>query len=239
MIDFHSHIIPGVDDGSKSVEETYNMILEAKEVGFTDIILTSHFTTHYYEPSIQEIYTWKEKLQEVLNYKEIDIKLHSGMEIYVSNRLEELIRSDMLLTIADGSYMLVELPINAQINYLDKILYVLESFGVKLILAHPERYVYVQDNPTLIEKYKETGILIQCNYGSIIGQYGKKTEQTIKRLFKRGQVDFLGSDCHRKNTVYKTIPDAVKRIKNIIGAEEFNKITVTNPKKVLEDQKIV
>ena len=236
MIDFHCHIIPGVDDGSKSVEETYNMVLEAKEAGFTDIIMTSHFTSHYYEPKISELVFWKEKLQELLKIKEIDINLHSGMEVYVSNSLDELIRSNKIQTIGNSKYILMELPINASINYLDNILYILKTYGLKLILAHPERYIYVQDNPSLIDEYIEKGILIQCNFGSVIGQYGKKVEHTIKRLFKNGQVHFLGSDCHRENSVYKEIPDAVQKIKSLIGEDEFNKITVLNPKKVLNNE---
>ena len=236
MIDFHSHIIPGVDDGSKSVEETYNLILEAKEAGFTDIIMTSHFTSHYYEPKPYELKLWKEKLQELIKIKEIDINLHSGMEVYVSNRLEELIKNEKLLTIADSKYILIELPINASINYLDNILYILDTFGLKLILAHPERYIYVQDNPSIIDDYISKGILLQCNFGSIIGQYGKNAEHIIKRMLKNGQVDFLGSDCHRENTVYKTIPEAVRKIKSLIGEEEFNKIAVLNPKKVLDNK---
>ena len=236
MIDFHSHIIPKIDDGSKSIEETYDMLLEAKEAGFTDIIMTSHFTTHYCEPTVQEINVWKEKLQELLRVKNVDINLHSGMEIYVSNRLEELICNNKILTIENSKYILMELPINASINYLDSIIYILESHGLKLILAHPERYLYVQSNPTLIEEYKEKGILIQCNYGSIIGQYGKKAEHIMKMILKKGQVDFLGSDCHGKNTVYKQIPNAVKKIKKIITEEEFYKISTQNPKNVLENK---
>ncbi len=236
MIDFHSHIIPGVDDGSKSVEETYNMIVEAKDAGFTDIIMTSHFTSHYYEPNPQELMLWKEKLQEIINIKGIGVNLHSGMEIYVSDRLDELYKSGKLLTIGKSKYILIELPINASINYLDNILYIIESLGLKLILAHPERYIYVQNNPSLIDEYIDKGILLQCNFGSIIGQYGKMAEQTMKKMLKSGQVDFLGSDCHRENSVYKTIPEAVRKIKSLIGEEEFDRITNINPNMVLEDK---
>lgn len=92
MIDVHSHIIPNVDDGARSVEETFNILKEAKAVGFTDVILTSHFLLNYYETDAQELIFWKDKLQEVLDQRGPNIKLHSGMEIYISNQIEELMQ---------------------------------------------------------------------------------------------------------------------------------------------------
>ena len=91
MIDIHSHIIPNVDDGARSVEETFNILKEAQEAGFTDVILTSHFLLNYYETNAQELIFWKEKLQEVLKKQGTKINLHSGMEIYITNQMEELL----------------------------------------------------------------------------------------------------------------------------------------------------
>ena len=236
MIDVHSHIIPGVDDGSKSVEDTYNMILEAKNAGFTDIFATSHYMTHYYEPKGEELILWTKKIQELLIAKDININIHSGMEVYVSNSLDELIKNKKILKLENSKYLLMELPINSPINNLDHILFILEALSIKLILAHPERYVYVQDNPKLIDEYIEKGILLQCNYGSIIGQYGLKSKQIMKKMLKKGQVHFLGSDCHRPNGIYKNIPQAVDKIKSIIGEEEFDKISTKNPMKILENR---
>ena len=191
MIDMHSHIIPGVDDGSKSIEDTYNMLNEAKEAGFTDIILTSHYMTHYYEPKTEDLVLWKDKIQELINSKELNVNLHSGMEVYVSNSLDKLLNGNKLLTIENSRYLLMELPINAPINNLDYIVFMLEALSIKIILAHPERYVYVHDNPKLIEEYIKKGMLMQCNFGSIIGQYGLKSKHIIKTMLKKGQVQFL------------------------------------------------
>lgn len=236
MIDMHSHIIPSIDDGSSSVQETFNMIKEAKKSGFTDIICTSHFLLDYYEPAPQEIIFWKDKLQQVLEYKNVDVNLHSGMEIYISNKLEQLIKENKVLTLDESRYMLIELPLSTSINYLDHILFALQSLSIKPIIAHPERYKCVQDDPGLVQEYIDKGALIQCNYGSILELYGKKAKQTIKILLKENQVDFLGSDCHTENTIYPIIPHAIKKIKKIIGNEAFYKISTENPKKVLNNQ---
>ena len=237
MIDFHSHIIPGIDDGSRSVEETFNMIDDAKNAGFTDIIMTSHFMTHSYEPTTSEILVWKEKLQEVLNSKNIDITLHSGMEVYISSQLKELLKENKLLTIGGSNYLLIEFPLRSLVNYWDYSLYILQSMSIIPIIAHPERYGYVQDNPGLIDDFIEKGALIQCNYGSIIEEYGKRAKHLMKTMLKNHQVHFLGSDCHRQDGVYTKIPKAVEKIKKIIGEDEFLELSTLNPRKVLNNEK--
>ena len=236
MIDMHSHIIPKVDDGSKSVEETFNMINEAKNAGFSDLVITSHFLLGYYEPKCKELLLWKNKLQEIIDSKNLGIKLHSGMEIYISNIMNELIEENKLQTIANSKYMLIELPINANINYLDYVLNYIKSKGIKPIIAHPERYVYLQDNPSLVEDYINKGALIQCNYGSILGHYGRKAKKVFKMLLKNNKVHFLGSDCHRQDTIYTKIPEAMKKIIKIIGQDNFNILSEENPRKVLNNE---
>ena len=236
MIDIHSHIIPTVDDGSRSVQETFNMISEAKSVGFTDLILTSHFLLDYYEPTTDELILWRKKLQEILDAKNVDIRLHSGMEIYIHDRLETLLKENKVLTLNNSKYILIELPLSTTINYLDYVLYYLKSISIKPIIAHPERYKYVQDNPNLVEEYISKGALMQCNYGSILELYGKKAKKTVKTLLKREQVHFLGSDCHREKTIYPRITEAANKIKKIIGDTKFYAISTENPKKVLNNQ---
>lgn len=236
MIDIHSHIIPNVDDGARSVEETFNILKEAQEAGFTDVILTSHFLLNYYETNAQELIFWKEKLQEVLKKQGTKINLHSGMEIYITNQMEELLENKKILTLANSRYMLIELPLATNVKYFDYVVYYLEAKGIKPIIAHPERYKCVQKDPDIVEEYIEKGCLIQCNYGSIVNLYGREAEKTIKTLLKKNQVHFLGSDVHRENGTYLIILDAIKKIKKIIGENKINEITTINPKKILQNE---
>ena len=231
MIDIHSHIIPNVDDGARSVEETFNILKEAQEAGFTDVILTSHFLLNYYETNAQELIFWKEKLQEVLKKQGTKINLHSGMEIYITNQMEELLENKKILTLANSRYMLIELPLATNVKYFDYVVYYLEAKGIKPIIAHPERYKCVQKDPDIVEEYIEKGCLIQCNYGSIVNLYGREAEKTIKTLLKKNQVHFLGSDVHRENGTYLIILDAIKKIRKIIGENKINELTTINPKK--------
>lgn len=236
MIDIHSHIIPNVDDGARSVEETFNILKEAQEAGFTDVILTSHFLLNYYETNAQELIFWKEKLQEVLKKQGTKINLHSGMEIYITNQMEELLENKKILTLANSRYMLIELPLATNVKYFDYVVYYLEAKGIKPIIAHPERYKCVQKDPDIVEEYIEKGCLIQCNYGSIVNLYGREAEKTIKTILKKNQVRFLGSDVHRENGTYLIILDAIKKIRKIIGENKINEITTINPKKILQNE---
>ncbi len=236
MIDIHSHIIPNVDDGARSVEETFNILKEAQEAGFTDVILTSHFLLNYYETNAQELIFWKEKLQEVLKKQGTKINLHSGMEIYITNQMEELLENKKILTLANSRYMLIELPLATNVKYFDYVVYYLEAKGIKPIIAHPERYKCVQKDPDIVEEYIEKGCLIQCNYGSIVNLYGREAEKTIKTILKRNQVHFLGSDVHRENGTYLIILDAIKKIRKIIGENKINELTTINPKKILQNE---
>ena len=236
MIDIHSHIIPNVDDGARSVEETFNILKEAQEAGFTDVILTSHFLLNYYETNAQELIFWKEKLQEVLKKQGTKINLHSGMEIYITNQMEELLENKKILTLANSRYMLIELPLATNVKYFDYVVYYLEAKGIKPIIAHPERYKCVQKDPDIVEEYIEKGCLIQCNYGSIVNLYGREAEKTIKTLLKKNQVHFLGSDVHRENGTYLIILDEIKKIRKIIGENKINELTTINPKKILQNE---
>ena len=239
MIDVHSHIIPNVDDGSSSVSETFEMIEEARKIGFTDIILTSHFLLNSYETNSKELVFWKEKLQEVLDKKEIDVKLHSGMEIYISSQMEELIKKKKLLTLANSRYMLIELPLSSTVKNLDYVLYFLESISIKPIIAHPERYPFVQENPDYLFELEEMGALFQANFGSIIGMYGGKAKKTLKILLKNNLISFFGSDVHKPEQVYNKIPKIIKKLKKVISDEEFIEFTEINPQKVLNNEDII
>ena len=234
MIDLHSHIIPNVDDGSRTINESIEILNEAKKVGFSDVILTSHYISEYNETNAEELVILKEKLQEKTN----DISLHSGMEIYIDEKIGELIQSKKVLTLEGSRYLLMELPLSNNVNYLDYVVYSLQNNNIIPIIAHPERYSAVQNNYKIVEEYREKGCLIQSNYASILGYYGKGAQKTVKMLLKNNFVDFLGSDCHRRNSIYPNIPKAIKKITKIIGKDEFYKISTVNPQKVLNNEEI-
>lgn len=151
MIDFHSHILPNIDDGSRSIDETFNLIKEAKEAGFEAIISTSHYMENYYETDTPEREVWVNAIYENLQAKNIDIKLYLGNEIYMSENIIKLLEQGKASTINDTSYVLFELPLNAEPMNLYDIIYEMLQYKLVPILAHPERYTFVQKEPELIQ----------------------------------------------------------------------------------------
>ena len=238
MIDFHTHIIPNIDDGSRSVEETFNLIKEAKEAGFEGIILTSHYIENYYETDTPERDVWVKAISDTLKTKGIETNLYIGNEIYISENIMNLLINRKASTINNTSYILFEMPLNAEPMNLYDVIYSLQENKLVPVLAHPERYSFVQKEPELIYDLIQKGVLMQANYGSILGQYGENAKMIVKKFLENDMIHFLGSDVHRQNSIYKKIPQALEEIRKIIGEEKLEKLTTTNPKLVLDNKKI-
>ena len=238
MIDFHTHILPNIDDGSRSIDETFNLIKEAKNVGFEGIISTSHYMENYYETDKPEREVWINAIYENLQAKNIDIRLYLGNEIYISENLIELLEKGKASTINDTSYVLFEMPLNEEPMNLYDIVYQMIQYKLVPILAHPERYSYIQKEPDLVYDLVQKGVLMQANYGSIIGQYGEKAQIIVKKLLENNLIHFLGSDVHRQNTIYPKIPECLSEINSIIGEEKLQELTTENPKLALGNKRI-
>lgn len=238
MIDFHSHIIPNIDDGSRSIDETIELVKEAKEAGFNGIILTSHYIENYYETDVHERDVWVKAISENIHAKELGIDIYLGNEIYITNNIIELLKDGKASTINDGCYILFEMPFHQEPMDLYNVIYSMQENKLIPVLAHPERYLFVQKEPEIIYDLIEKGVLMQSNYGSILGQYGQKAQFILEKLLENNMVHFLGSDVHRPNTIYKRIPEALDKIEAIIGREKLEKLTTINPKLVVENKKI-
>lgn len=238
MIDFHTHIIPNIDDGSRSIEETFNLIKEAKEAGFEGIVLTSHYIENYYETDVPERDVWVKAISDNLKNKGIEADLYLANEIYMSENMMKLLIDGKASTINNSSYVLFEMPLNAEPINLYDVIYSLQENKLIPVLAHPERYSFVQKEPELVYDLIEKGVLMQANYGSILGQYGEKAELIVRKFLENNMIHFLGSDVHRQNTIYKRIPEAIDEIRAIVGDEKLEELTTENPKLALNNKRI-
>ena len=231
MIDFHSHILPQTDDGTISIEETINILKEAKRVGFSKVISTSHYLEGYYESDENE----RNDLLNKIKQENVGIELYLGSEIYVSENMLEFLKEKKASSINNSRYVLFELPMGNETVLAKEMIYRLIENNYVPIIAHPERYSYVQDNPEYVNELLDMGAMFQSNYGSIIGLYGKKAEKTVKKLLKENLVQFLGSDVHREERVYIFMPKILKKLKKIISSEKLKELTEINPQKVLDN----
>lgn len=238
MIDFHTHILPNIDDGSRSIEETFNLIDEAQKVGFDKIVLTPHYMEGYYETDVAEREVWLKAISKNLFIKKYNGTLYLGNEIYMSDNLISLLEEAKASTINNTSYVLFELPLNAEPLNLYNIIYEMEKNKIVPVLAHPERYSFIQKEPELLYDLVNKGVLLQSNYGSIIGQYGNKAKTLVRKMFECKLVHFLGSDVHRENTIYPRIRECLREIRAVTGKEYLNELTTINPELALANKKI-
>ena len=234
MIDFHTHILPNIDDGSTSMDETINLILEAKQVGFTGVISTSHYIQGYYETNEAE----RKKILCDVEKNVNELNLYLASEIYITTEIAKLINDGSASTINNTKYVLFELPMNSKPLFVKDVIYELIGDGYKPIIAHPERYNYVQENIGYVEELASMGTLFQANYGSIVGVYGNGAKRTIKQLLKRNLIDFLGTDVHRTNQIYPKIPKILKRLQKIVSESKLQEMTTLNAQKVLNNEDI-
>ena len=236
MIDFHSHILPNIDDGSTSIGETINLIEEASKVGFTGIISTSHYIQGYYEFDCYE----RNQLLDIVQNKmqSGNLELYLGSEIYFSSEIIDLIKDKKASTINNTRYLLFELPMNTKPLFVKELVYELIQNGYRPIIAHPERYSYVQDEINYVRELANLGTLFQANYGSVLGMYGNDAKKTLKKLLKDDLISFLGSDVHRTGQLYPKLPKALKKINKIVSTEKLEKLTTLNAQKVLNDEEI-
>lgn len=232
MIDFHSHILPEVDDGSRSYEETLEMLAEAKQAGFDTIISTSHYAINCFETPEYK----RKELIEDLNLEENVPNIILGSEIFLTYNVIDLLKDFKASTINGTQYVLIELPLRQQFNNLKTVINNLKENDYLPILAHPERYLYIQNGFNNLYELKEMGVLFQCNYGSILGNYGFKAKMVMKKMLKEGLVSLLGSDAHRKNSIYIQIPKAISKIEKYVGNEELLNLTTNNADKILSGE---
>lgn len=219
QVDLHSHLIPQIDDGSKSMEQSIELIKELKSIGFKKLITTPHTMMHRFPNSKDDILRGFEKLQDEVSKQNIDIKLEVASEYYYDDHFIEQIRKKDLLTFGDN-HILFEMSYTTPAFGLEQSVYELLKAGYKPILAHPERYTYFAAKPEKYNQLKDLGLQFQLNVNSTDGFYGKKPQQAAKYLIENSLIDFVGSDTHR--------PNYVEALKQSLGNKLFRGIEEKN-----------
>ena len=199
MKDIHSHLIYGVDDGSKSLEESIELLKKMEEAGTTDLMLTPHYVENSKfscnNKCKKEIFN---KLKESAEKENININLYYGNEVFFTDKFLKLIKKGEIRTLNNSKYLLFEFPMsNVYTNSLEH-LQVLTRNGCVPVMAHPERYLTFQKNPRELVDYIRAGILLQGNFTSLFGKYGRQSKKTLEFLLKNHLISFLGSDCHHE-----------------------------------------
>jgi tyrosine-protein phosphatase YwqE len=194
-VDVHSHLIPGIDDGSKSLDDSINLILGLASLGYKKIITTPHIMYDYYRNDKETILSGLKRLREALKLHKIDIEIDAAAEYYLDDHFVELIEKKELLTFGDNM-VLFELSFFEEPRMLNQVIFNLQLEGYKPVLAHPERYSYWHRSMNKYEELIDKGVLFQANLGSFSGNYGPEVMKIAEKLADNGWISFLGSDTH-------------------------------------------
>jgi len=240
MIDIHSHIIPGIDDGSRNMEMTLEMLRNAEKDGTKEIIATPHYLLESGEATINEIKVLVEKINSIVNKEGIKIKIYSGQEVYFTENIIENYTQGNIGTLNNSRYMLIEFPIQKLDKNIFDVLYELQIRDIVLIIAHPERYKPFIEKPSLINDFIDEGYLFQMNSGSLEGKFGEKSKKIANLFLANNIYNFAGSDAHNikdRNTGLKKAMNLLKE--NSRNNEEINHcIFEDSSKKLLKNESI-
>ena len=205
QLDLHSHLIPGIDDGSKTMEESMVLLKGMSALGYKKVITTPHIMLDAYRNTPETIHEGLHALRQTAKEENIDIEIEAAAEYYLDEGFSKLLEKGDMMTIK-GEYLLFETSYTSKPLALEEMIFQIASAGYKPLMAHPERYRYIKDPKREYGRLKELGVMFQVNLNSFSGHYGKSAKALAHFLSKAGMIDFLGSDVHHKKQV-ETLSD--------------------------------
>lgn len=240
MIDIHCHILPDFDDGSSSLEESLTMARMAVDSGVTTIVSTPHFPGRASAlRRVEDLYSKYQLLRDALAREQIDLTLMPGAEILCLPETPALARKKALPTIGNTDYFLVEFYFNESPGYMNQMLRDLAECGYKPVVAHPERYKAVQQDPRLVEYWFSRGYVMQLNKGSLLGSFGPWVQNSADGIIRRGLAHVIASDAHGTAMRTPHMAGLTHWLRGHCDPEYAEILTLHNPTRILENQDMV
>ena len=217
--DMHSHILPGIDDGSPDVETSIQLIRGLMDLGITKSIATPHIIGDMYRNTPDTIFAAQKLLQDELDDRQIDFQLSAAAEYMLDNYFFEMLSNKSLLLTVKDNLLLTEFSFSSMPDHIEKMAFSIITEGYVPILAHPERYGYFHGNQKIFQRLKDLGFLLQVNILSLTGYYGKEIQKTALYLVKNDLVSFIGTDLHHERHLEAM---NVRLIGEVLGEREWN-----------------
>lgn len=234
MIDLHAHILPELDDGSQGLVESLEMARLAVESGVTAMVATPHCA----DDRRQEVHSAFLLLQEALKEMHIPLRLYPGMEIYGTQDTARLLKEGKLFTLNGSRYPLIEFDFQSDGEEETWILRNVIRAGFRPVVAHPERYRYVQEDPELINRWQRMGCLFQVNRGSLLGRFGRGAYGMAMELVDRGFATVVASDAHSPRIRTPWMKDVQSMLSEEISPAAAQYLLMRNPKSILKDEQL-
>jgi protein-tyrosine phosphatase len=238
MIDLHSHILPGIDDGAKTIEDAVAMARIAVDNGTTVIAATPHVIEGRWLPEWSVITGLCAELNAKLQSENIDLTVVPGAEVALNMDILDWLEGPGPYCINAGKYMLIELPATHIPQYTDEFIFALQARGISPILAHPERHPEIARNPKIIIDWVNKGILMQVNGPSLVGKMGDRAMKTAEVLLNSNLVHFFGSDTHGPRSRTPRLTDAVEKSISLVGENLTRQLLFTNPLSIINSEEI-
>ncbi|PEH49527.1 tyrosine-protein phosphatase [Enterococcus faecium] len=223
LTDIHNHILPNVDDGAQSVEESISLLKSAKKNNISTIYCTPHknkFQVELSNKQIEDIYTKFIALEEV---KELDLEIKLAQEVTIKPRLWEAVQNKEIFLLTSQKkkkYILLELPTNELPDYLEETIKKIRDLNVTPIIVHPERQNELKKNIKIIYHLLDLGVELQINTDSFLGKNGYLSKKFAYKLFKKGMIDYLASDVHNLTN------------RSFVTSKVINKLTKKNKEQI-------
>ena len=240
MIDLHCHILPGVDDGSGSPDTSCRMAAMAADSGVRAIVATPHCNTrderkNYASAELSEAFRL---LQEELDYWEIPIQILPGAEVLVRENFAQLLEEGRFLTLNRSRYLLVEFYFDEDSEMMLRNLRRIEENGLVPVIAHPERYFAVQDNPAITQDWADRGWVLQINKSSIIGNLGEGAYETSAILLRRGAAGVIASDAHHYRYRTPHMGVLLEELANRFPEIDPELLLSENPRRIINNREL-
>ena len=197
-VDMHSHLLPGIDDGLKTLDETIHFISELEQLGYTKLICTPHIISDIHPNSAETILPKLELVRNALKEKNINITIEAAAEYMVDIDMEKEIKSGRPLLTFGRNLILIEMSYVAPSPNMERVVFHLRMSGLHPVIAHPERYAYYHHNFEIYERFADMGCYLQVNLLSLLGYYGKPVKIAAEKMIKNNMVDLLGTDIHHE-----------------------------------------
>ena len=234
FVDIHCHLAPGIDDGSKSWEESLEMAQMAEKDGIGTIVCTPHQLGNYGHNTGQEIRSLVKQLQSTLNSAGINLKVLPGADVRIEPEMIAKIKTGEVLTLGDGGvFVLLELPHELYFP-LEDVLDQLEQHHMVGILSHPERNQGILKRPDVIAPLVERGCYMQVTAGSLLGTFGQRCRDFSEWMLKEGHTHFLSTDAHSPKSRRPLMKCAHERAAELLGAEAADLLCCSNPARVVD-----
>ena len=231
MIDIHSHIIYGIDDGSKSLETSLEMLRLAVEAGTTDIVATPHCNGEFhFQPEVN-----RERIAEMQEQCAEGLRIHSGCDFHLSfENVEDAFRDPHKYTINGLNYLLVEFPDGALIPNIGEVFERFVAMGIVPVITHPERNWMIQQNFETMEEWVKVGALVQVTGGSLTGRFGKPAQKFAVQTIDRGICHFIASDAHDTRDRHPKLRSAYEIVHGKWGEDLAERLFTANGRAVID-----